>query len=139
MTFKTTLLIGFGLLLHFSGFTQKIIFDPIDWKADQPLTIKFDFTATQFHNFSGNLYFWSWYKNPVDQTIDSPNNGSFNNSSAASQLTNLGNNQWSITITPNSHIGINTELLKIGGFYFLIKNLDGSQKTADLRASNPLG
>lgn len=137
MTFKTTLLIGFGLLLHFSGFTQKIIFDPIDWKADQPLTIKFDFTATQFHNFSGNLYFWSWYKNPVDQTIDSPNNGSFNNSSAASQLTNLGNNQWSITITPNSHIGINTELLKIGGFYFLIKNLDGSQKTADYGPVTP--
>lgn len=129
---QSKIIIILGITLFFTHtFAQKITFDPVDWKADQPVTIKFDFTATSFHGFSSNLYFWSWYKNAAGQTIDSPNNGVFTNSSVASQLTNLGNNQWSITLTPNSYFGIHAELLKIGGFNFLIKNQNGTQKTTD--------
>ncbi len=129
MKLKTTLL-GLALLFSIGSIAQKISFDPIDWKPDQPVTIKFDFTATSLQGAT-NLYFWSWFKNAADQTIDSPNNGTFSNSNPASELTNLGSNQWSITITPNTYLGINAELLKIGGFNFLIKNLNGSLKTED--------
>jgi glycosidase len=130
MKLKTNLTLGLALLFLVKAYSQKITFDPVDWKPDQPVTIKFDFTATSLQGAT-SLYFWSWFKNAADQTIDSPNNGAWTNSSAASQLTNLGNNQWSITITPNTYLGINSELLKIGGFNFLIKNLNGSQKTED--------
>ena len=134
---KTRLYTFLLILLSANLFAQKITFDPVDWKADQAVTINFDLTATSFHNFAGNLYLWSWFVNPSTSTINSPNNGTWAAPSAASQLTNLGNNKWSITLTPNSYLGINTELLKIGGFNFLIKNTDGSLKTADYGPVTP--
>jgi glycosidase len=128
--YKLKLLLATAFCWVFSySFAQKITFDPIDWKENQPLKITFDLTATSFHNFSGNLYLWSWFLNPAGQGIDSPNNGTWTASSAASQLTNLGSNKWSITITPNAYLGIHPELLKIQGFNFLIKNIDGTVKT----------
>lgn len=124
-------------LLFITSFAQKITFDPIDWKSSQTVTIKFDFTATSFHGYSGNLYLWSWFSNPAGQTIDSPNNGTWASSSAASQLTNLGNNQWSISFVPSTYLGINNELLNVAGFNFLIKTQDGSQKTENYGPSVP--
>ena len=134
---KLWLYLSLMLFLIQNSFAQKITFDPVDWKADQPVTIHFDFTATQFHNFSGNLYLWSWFTNPSTATINSPNNGTWTSPAVASQLTNVGNNKWAITFTPNTHLGINAELLKIGGFNFLIKNTDGSSKTADYGPVTP--
>lgn len=116
---------------------QKISFDPIDWKADQPVTLTVDFTATSFHNFAGNLYLWTWFKNPADETINGASNGTWASSAAASQLTNLGSNRWSITFTPATFMGVNAELLKIGGFNFLIKNQNGSQKSDDYGPVTP--
>jgi hypothetical protein len=137
MKLKLFLIIGFVLHLSNKTQAQKISFDPVDWKPDQPVTIKIDYTATSFQGVAGNFYLWSWYKNPGDAIIDSPNNGTWTNSSAASQLTNLGNNQWSITITPNTFLGVNPELLKVGGFNFLIKNQNGSQQSSDYGPVTP--
>ena len=48
MKLKLFLIIGFVLHLSNKTQAQKISFDPVDWKPDQPVTIKIDYTATSF-------------------------------------------------------------------------------------------
>jgi glycosidase len=120
-----------GMLLGLAAWGQKITFDPVDWKADQPLSITFDLTATSFQGFTGDLFLWSWSLNPSGGSIDSPRNGAWTASSNDSRLTNLGNNRWRITFTPTQHFGLGAELLQVAGFQFLLKNTNGSTKSAD--------
>ncbi|NNL79808.1 MAG: T9SS type A sorting domain-containing protein [Flavobacteriaceae bacterium] len=81
--------------------------DPTIWNASQP----------------DNIYLWAWSFNifNTDQ-MDSPNNGSWGNSSEAQKLTNNGNGTYSITFTPTTFYG----RVGIGRIGFLVKAKDGS-------------
>lgn len=119
------------------GYAQKVTFAPVDWQANQQVTIKFDFNGTAFSGFSGDLYLWSWVKNGANESIDSPNNGTWATSSSAAILTNHGNNIRSITLTPTSYFAISKVHLDISGINFLIKNLAGTQQSENFESLKP--
>ncbi|MCP9770208.1 hypothetical protein EGI22_20070 [Lacihabitans sp. LS3-19] len=116
----------FTFFFAYYAHSQKISFDPIDWQADQSVTINFDFNGTSFSGYSGDLYLWSWVNNGAGQGFDAPNNGTWANSSISSKLTDLGGNLRSITILPNTFFGLHEDFLKASGINFLVKKLDGN-------------
>ncbi|MBK6975911.1 MAG: hypothetical protein IPH28_01345 [Cytophagaceae bacterium] len=116
---------------------QKVTFDLVDWKTDQTVKIKFDFSGTPFSGFAGNLYLWSWVNNSAGQGMDSPNNGTWAASSVNSLLTDEGNNIRSIGLVPSTYFNQNTDFLSVAGINFLVKNQTGTQQTSNFEKILP--
>ncbi|GAB7256888.1 hypothetical protein OBPA_13530 [Polaribacter sp. OB-PA-B3] len=77
-----------------------------------------------------DVYLWSWSYDLNDANeIDSPNNGSWTNSSEAQKMTKINNTTYAITFTPTTFYN-RTEIGRIG-MLVKAKNGDGDKKTQD--------
>lgn len=128
-------------LLLFIGtiqvFAQKIKIDPIDWQPTDTVTIYVDVSGTNLSGISSDLYLWAWTKSGSGESIDSPNNGIWATSSPTAKFTALGNDRYKISFFPNEYFGMDSELLKVSGIYFLIKTIDGSDQSDNLGPYKP--
>lgn len=77
-----------------------------------------------------DVYLWSWSYDLNDANeMDSPNNGSWTNSSEAQKMTKINNTTYAITFTPTTFYN-RTEIGRIG-MLVKAKNGDGDKKTQD--------
>ncbi len=77
-----------------------------------------------------SIYLWAWYFDTNDVYVgDSPNNGTWENSSEVQKLINNGNGTYSFTMTPTSFYG-DTGIGSIG-FLVKAKNGSGDKKSQD--------
>ncbi len=123
------------LILFISTFccaqVQNVTFtsSPTTFNEDDQITVTVsDINASSWG--VTDLYLWTWsYDANDDNSMDSPNNGSWSSSSEAQKLTKNSNGTYSITITPTTFYN-RTDIGKIG---MLVKAKDGSgdKKTQD--------
>lgn len=101
------------------------------WSANKKVRVLVDVSATPLAGFAGPLYLWSWYTlGGVD--INSPNNGTWTNSSAASQMTRIGTtDNWYIDIEPTVYYATSSSNLTPTTIFGLVKKLDGNNGKTD--------
>ena len=122
---KKTLLI---LVLTLSSFSyaqvQNVTFamTPTSFNEDNEITITVSNIDLSIWGVS-DIYLWAWsYDINDSNSIDAPNNGTWNNSNEAQKLTNNGNGTYSITLTPTTFYS----RTGIGSIGFLVKAKDGT-------------
>ncbi|MEO1029777.1 MAG: alpha-amylase family glycosyl hydrolase [Bacteroidota bacterium] len=134
---KITLVIAIFAALVATAQQQTVQFevDPCSFSDSDDITITFlgssiDEAAWGVTNNELFLWSWSFDENDANQ-MDSPFNGSWNNSNPASQLTyNIGPDTYTITLNPNGYF----QRSNIGRIGFLIKAQDGTgdKKSQDI-------
>lgn len=123
-------LLVFLFVLVFAGFVSAQIttVPAVPTNPNDSLTIFVDVALTDcplLRDNPGPLYFWSWAPNqPV------AGNGIWTASNAAMEMTNEGNNIWSITFVPSQFYN-DTSLIYFTGISFLVKTYNPGEFGGD--------
>ncbi|MBC5772747.1 T9SS type A sorting domain-containing protein [Pontibacter sp. KCTC 32443] len=135
----SSLFILLSLVTCLSAAAQVVTTKPVLPTADKPVTLVFDINqakdsrAANLKNTPNDIYLWSgagttatgdaFQYQPAGQTV-------WTAPFAPGKMTFVGNNRWSITITPRSYFGVptGTPIRKLG---LLLKNANGSAQTED--------
>lgn len=140
----------FWLLAVQLAWSQALIVKPDFPTADGEITLTFDLSQAKdsrkagLLNQASGLYIWAWGgSNPDNKTAEfSPSGQSnFGQAFAPGLLTRVGDNRWSIKLTPSKYLSISAgKTLRWMGV--LVKNASGSAQTEDflfdLYAANQL-
>ncbi len=122
---KKTLLFFLLLLSSFSyAQVQNVTFTvtPPTFNEDDPITITVSNVNPAAWGVT-DIYLWAWSFDLNDaNSMDSPTNGTWNNSNEAQKLTNNGNGTYSISFTPTTFYN----RTGIGSIGFLVKAKDGT-------------
>jgi 1,4-alpha-glucan branching enzyme len=108
------------------GFSQvqeaTLTLTPEKFNEDESVTLTFGGIDASAWGAT-DLYLWAWYYKNGSTTAqnDSPNNGTWNNSSESQKLTDNGDGNFSITLTPNTFFN-DTNITRVG---VLVKPKDG--------------
>ncbi len=103
---------------------QSISTEPLDFSANEKVTITVDVTGTDLDGVEP-LYIWAWIELGEDD-INAPTNGDWTNSDEANVMTKIEDNQWSITFTSLADFYQQTAGTIGSKIGFLIKARDGS-------------
>ncbi|SHM73266.1 alpha-amylase family glycosyl hydrolase [Polaribacter sp. KT 15] len=102
---------------------------PVSFDATDEITITVNNINPDLWGVT-DVYLWSWSYDLNDANeMDSPNNGSWTNSSEAQKMTKINNTTYAITFTPTTFYN-RTEIGRIG-MLVKAKNGDGDKKTQD--------
>ncbi|MDY0779482.1 alpha-amylase family glycosyl hydrolase [Tenacibaculum sp. IB213877] len=117
--------------LSFYAQQQNVTFSvsPASFNENDEITITVTNINTTTWSVS-DIYLWSWsYDLNDENSMDSPNNGTWTNSNEAQKLTNNGDGSYSITFTPTTFYN----RTNIGSIGMLVKAKDGTgdKKTQD--------
>lgn len=130
------LLLLFFLIISYSSFSQiqnaSYTITPSSFNESDQITITFSNINASNWGVT-DLYLWAWSYDTNDiNSQDSPNNGTWSNSSETQKLTNNNNGTYSITLTPTTFYN-RTGIGRIG-FLVKAKNGNGDKKTQDIFA-----
>ena len=132
----------FFTFISLQGFAQvqnaTFTINPVSFNEDEQITITVSGVNPTLWNAGqpDNIYLWAWRLDQNNNYIaDSPNNGTWTNSSEAQKLTNNGNGTYSITLTPTTFYGV-TGIAKMG---MLVKAKDGTGDKKSQDFTTPVG
>lgn len=121
MFMKKYLLVFLLLIVNYSYSQQQSVTfstSPSTFNEDDAVTITVSGLNPSTAWGVSDIYLWAWSYDLNDlNSIDSPNNGSWQNSNEAQKLTNNGNGTYSITLTPTTFYNRSG----IGSIGFLVK------------------
>ncbi|MBL0272706.1 MAG: hypothetical protein IPQ06_06435 [Chitinophagaceae bacterium] len=123
----------FSIFLISAGLTvnaQNPTFSPSTFTAEDQVTLTVDLTGTGMAG-AAQAYIWIFSNPDLPGGADGITNGSWGNSSAAAEMTNVGTNKWSFTFTGTTMFGQSPAQLK--SFGFLAKKKDGSSQSPDYK------
>lgn len=111
-------------------YTISYTVSPATFNEDQSITITFtDIDETAWGvDSSHDLYLWAWSKDTSGAQQDSPNNGTWGNSDAASKLTYVSSGTYKITFTPTTYFG----RIGLAEISFLVKTKTGNNQSQDI-------
>lgn len=110
-------------VLGISSSIAQITIEPAEWLPCDEITLTIDITQGDCQSIidsEGPLFLWSWM--PAEPVVG---NGEWANSNDALQLTNTGDNLWSITMVPTDFYGVTADEVYANGFAMLVKARDG--------------
>lgn len=111
------------VILAISSSNAQITIEPEEWLPCEEITLTIDITQGDCQSIidsEGPLFLWSWM--PAEPVVG---NGEWANSNDALQLTNTGDNLWSITMVPTDFYGVTADEVYANGFAMLVKARDG--------------
>ncbi|MGB5242073.1 MAG: alpha-amylase family glycosyl hydrolase [Lutimonas sp.] len=121
------LISGTSVFAQVQNVTFKVEPDPFN--EDEQITITVSNVNPSLWGVT-DIYLWAWSRKPSDATdVNSPTNGTWENSNEAQKLTNNGNGTYSISFVPATLYG-RTGLETIG-FLVKAKNGTGDKKSQD--------
>ena len=123
------ILLFFALIINAQQQNVNYAVSPASFDATDEITITINNINTTTWGVT-DVYLWSWSYDLNDENeIDSPNNGSWTNSSEAQKMTKVNSTTFSITLTPSTFYN-RTDIGRIG-MLVKAKNGDGDKKTQD--------
>ena len=121
------------------AFAQTASVNPLNFTAEDQITITFDLTGTTLGAGNEDVYIWGFVPGCCGSPLNDQNGFGFGNSNPLARCTRIGTTQrFTYTLTPTTYM--NKTAAQIGAqFGFLAKNQNGSKQTGDIiKAVDPL-